>query len=383
MRQGKIKYAFPGSNTAEGFQSFYRENLADLEQVITLKGGPGSGKSTIIKKISMAMIERGYDVELWQCSSDNDSLDGVMVPALKVAVVDGTYPHVLDPIYPGAAGEWINLGEFWDDAYLWTRKKEIIAVNKEVSGYFAAAYEELAKAFTVRKEIEATKTALEDEGKIASLAEQWLGLIFAPEKTAPRHLFASAITPGGVVNMVQNITENCRERYILQGGSLAAKTKVLSRLVEQAALRGHRVTVYHMPLDPNQLEMVVLPDLGVAMLTEELFGKNDTLQERDIPLSLAGIKKPVLDKKDLDATVVSPVSMDASGNSMDMSGKESQKESQYEGFIQNAVDNLKRAKSRHDDLEAFYCQAMDYERIDTARNKIFNRILALAAEKEK
>lgn len=380
MRQGKIKYAFPGSNTAEGFQSFYRENLADLEQVITLKGGPGSGKSTIIKKISMAMIERGYDVELWQCSSDNDSLDGVMVPALKVAVVDGTYPHVLDPIYPGAAGEWINLGEFWDDAYLWTRKKEIIAVNKEVSGYFAAAYGELAKAFVVLKEIEAAKTALEDDEKIANLAEQWTGLIFAPEKTAPRHLFASAITPGGVVNMVQNITENCRERYILQSGSLAAKTKVLSRLVENAVLRGHRVTVYHMPLDPNQLEMVVLPDLGVAMLTEELLGQDASLQERDIPLSLISARKTEPMKEATETEVMSPVLTAATGSSnVGMADKEAQ----YETFVQQAVENLKKAKSRHDDLEAFYCQAMDYERIDTARNKIFNRILALAAEKEK
>lgn len=372
MRQGKIKYAFPGSNTAEGFQSFYRENLADLEQVITLKGGPGSGKSTIIKKISMAMIERGYDVELWQCSSDNDSLDGVMVPALKVAVVDGTYPHVLDPIYPGAAGEWINLGEFWDDAYLWTRKKEIIAVNKEVSGYFAAAYEELAQAFAVLKEIEAVKTGLEDNEKIAHLAEQWTGRIFAPEKTAPRHLFASAITPGGVVNMVQNITENCRERYILQSGSLAAKTKVLSYLVENAAQRGHRVTVYHMPLDPNQLEMVVLPDLGVAMLTEELLGKDAALQERDIPLSLAGAKK--------ESSVSDGVS---ELSSLGEGTEEQSKEGLYAGHVAQAVENLKKAKSRHDDLEAFYCQAMDYERIDIARNKIFNRILALAAEKEK
>ena len=61
----------------------------------------------------------------------------------------------------------------------------------------------------------------------------------------------------------------------------------------------------------------------------------------------------------------------------------SDQEAQYEGFIRQAVENLKKAKSRHDDLEAFYCQAMDYERIDAARNKIFNRILALAAEKEK
>lgn len=378
MRQGKIKYGFPGSNTGKGFQSFYRENLADLDQVITLKGGPGSGKSTIIKKISMAMIERGYDVELWQCSSDNDSLDGVMVPALKVAVVDGTYPHVLDPIYPGAAGEWINLGEFWDDSYLWTRKKEIISVNKEVSGHFADAYKELAGALALLTEIEGIKTGEEDGGKISALANDWVNMIFAPEKSAPRHLFASAITPGGVVNVAQNIVENYREKYILQDGSLTAKTKALQKIADSATARGHRVTIYHMPLNPDLLEMVALPDLGIAMMTEDLLGKDYHLQENDRPLSLAAAKKnPLPVKAESDLLTTPP----AEGDSP-LQENLKEKQAQYEAMVQKAVNCLQQAKSRHDDLEAFYCQAMDYERIDTARNKIFNRILALAAEKE-
>ena len=71
MRQGKAKYVFPGSNTPAGFVSFYREGLNNIERLFILKGGPGTGKSTLMRKIGLAMLERGYDVEFWQCSSDN------------------------------------------------------------------------------------------------------------------------------------------------------------------------------------------------------------------------------------------------------------------------------------------------------------------------
>jgi len=38
------------------------------------------------------MVERGYDVEFMHCSSDNNSLDGVVIPSLKIALLDGTAP---------------------------------------------------------------------------------------------------------------------------------------------------------------------------------------------------------------------------------------------------------------------------------------------------
>ena len=38
------------------------------------------------------MLNRGYDVEFHHCSSDASSIDGVVIPALKIALVDGTTP---------------------------------------------------------------------------------------------------------------------------------------------------------------------------------------------------------------------------------------------------------------------------------------------------
>ena len=46
------------------------------------------------------MLNMGYDVEFMHCSSDNNSLDGVVIPAINVALLDGTAPHVVDPKIP-------------------------------------------------------------------------------------------------------------------------------------------------------------------------------------------------------------------------------------------------------------------------------------------
>ena len=96
MLKGRIKQVFPGGNTSQGFFSYYDYILSQEEatRIIILKGGPGVGKSSFMRKIALEMVNRGYDVEFMHCSSDNGSLDGVVIPAIKVALMDGTAPHV-------------------------------------------------------------------------------------------------------------------------------------------------------------------------------------------------------------------------------------------------------------------------------------------------
>ena len=92
--KGHIKRVFPGANTPQGFYSFYDHIVPlDATRLIIIKGGPGVGKSTFIRKIGEAIVERGYDIEFHHCSSDNASLDGVSIPSVGVAIVDGTAPH--------------------------------------------------------------------------------------------------------------------------------------------------------------------------------------------------------------------------------------------------------------------------------------------------
>jgi len=97
MRQIHIKKVFPGGNTSQGFYSFYNYILGpEGKKMFILKGGPGVGKSTFIKQVAKVMLDKGYDLEFHYCSSDNDALDGVVIPKLKIAVIDGTAPHAAD-----------------------------------------------------------------------------------------------------------------------------------------------------------------------------------------------------------------------------------------------------------------------------------------------
>ena len=57
-----------------------------------------------------------FNEKLW-CSSDPDSLDGVFIPEKHCSVCDGTAPHVVEPVFAGAAEQIVNV------AALWNRKK--------------------------------------------------------------------------------------------------------------------------------------------------------------------------------------------------------------------------------------------------------------------
>ncbi len=94
----RISY-FLGANTPGGFYSLMDKLLdpSKARAIYILKGGPGCGKSTLMKKLGAWAEELGHTPEYIWCSGDPDSLDGVIFPDLGVAVADGTAPHGAAP----------------------------------------------------------------------------------------------------------------------------------------------------------------------------------------------------------------------------------------------------------------------------------------------
>ena len=96
----QVTHFFAGANSGDGFQNLFSE-IVDLEEtydLMVLKGGPGVGKATFMREIGRAMEAAGTPVEYLWCSGDPDSLDGVVLPELHCAVVDGTAPHGTAPL---------------------------------------------------------------------------------------------------------------------------------------------------------------------------------------------------------------------------------------------------------------------------------------------
>lgn len=91
--QSKLYKRFFGTTTPVGAVNFIDDITFDLSERYFIKGRPGTGKSTFLKKLSSALVEKGFDIEQYYCSFDPKSLDMVVSRELSFCVFDSTAPH--------------------------------------------------------------------------------------------------------------------------------------------------------------------------------------------------------------------------------------------------------------------------------------------------
>ena len=90
----KMPCWFLGANSPKGYYSKFDQlfSFSPKEKCFLINGGPGTGKSTMLKKIASVLAEEGIETELIYCSADTDSLDAVMSYDGKIVAADATLP---------------------------------------------------------------------------------------------------------------------------------------------------------------------------------------------------------------------------------------------------------------------------------------------------
>ncbi len=368
MSKGKMIKVFPGGNTAYGFYSFYDHVIEpDATRIFVIKGGPGVGKSTFMRKIGEAMLERGYDIEYHCCSSDSESLDGLVIPAIQVALLDGTAPHIIDPKTPGAVGEIIHLGDYWNEQGLRGNKKEILAKNKELNRLFKHSHAFLAGAKLFLDEVETyyNEGGVFNRGAFDRLVLELIHEIFEgkprlTDNPRARRLFATAITPDGPVSYLDTVVDHLDKRYVIYGDDGTGKTTLVRRLLEATLARGYNATAFHCALNPQNIDHLVIHDLGLAIINN--------------------VEPHVYRPKDGDIIIDTMTCVNPLINEAYLAEKGAAR-GMYRQCMEQAVSFLKRAKNMHDEIEKCYVPYMDFEAINARRGKTLQRIIELASEK--
>ena len=141
---------FAAANSFDGFKSNFPQIFdgRKFDRIYILKGGPGTGKSTLMRKVGHCFEKPDIDITYIYCSSDTKSLDGVIIKKenMHYAIIDGTSPHMTDPLYPGAVEVLVNLGEGFDTQSLSRQKEKIIELNTLKSEAYKSAYKFLSLA---------------------------------------------------------------------------------------------------------------------------------------------------------------------------------------------------------------------------------------------
>lgn len=366
-REPAVKNYFAGGNTAYGFFPLFDNILQDGKKLIILKGGPGTGKSTILKHIRGLMLERGFDVECFYCSSDTFSLDGVALPALKVAVIDGTAPHMIDPVLPGAYDEIVNLGEHWDETVLQSNRSEITAVSEAISYSFSSAYRYLGEAKLALDHLRLLTADVVDYAYADTVTHNLLAGLLGSEsyrgKGRERHLFAGAITPEGFVNFYANLVSGCSGFYFIDGDPGTGKSTLLNKLYQGFRLKGFDLEVYRCALDPHRIDALVVPAKKLAFINATEPHRFALNASHRVDFTETLTLNYYSSKKD----------------SPERSLRRDEYRKNIVSLLEKALACMQDAKTNSALREKYYCKAMDFTAIDKTRDRIVDKIMALEA----
>ena len=352
----KIRF-FLGANSPLGFYSLY-DQLIDPKQaeaIYILKGGPGCGKSTLMRRIGARAEELGEQVEYIHCSADPNSLDGIVLHSAKTAIVDGTAPHIIEPHCPGAVDNYVNLGDCYDKVALRNIRQEITACMEGYSDCYKRAYHCLDAAASIAEDMRSSLMNQVLEEKVAKrshgiLRREVHGTGSGTGRITQR--FLGAVTHQGQLTYHSTAYILCKRVYLLED-SYGFSHLMLTHLLSALTCSGYDVTACPSPVTPDRLEHLIVPELSLAFLST--------------PPGQQCHKRPYR-KIRMDAMVDSEL-IRRNKARLRFSRKISA------ALIDEAVESLAQAKSKHDTLEALYNPHVDFTQVYRIADELSKSIL--------
>lgn len=247
---------FAASNSTIGFKSYYQQVFGGCRRVYVIKGGPGTGKSRFFNDIAQHSREK----VLYFCSSDPDSLDGVILDG-NVALIDGTAPHVWEPGVVGAFEQIVNLGDFWDADALAARREEIESLSAQKAGCYDDAYAYLAALGRAEAGISKRLLSCVNFEKLGRAAQKFLRGIRAEALPRREIGLSSSLGMKGEVSFDTYGKVRCP---IAIDDPLGLSWLLLGEIEGLCERRGISMRLSPDPLFPSRLDAIELPNAGVS-----------------------------------------------------------------------------------------------------------------------
>ena len=162
---------FAAANTKNGFICYFDELFKNYDKLI-IKGGPGTGKSTLMKGFAKRAEDLGYSVKKYYCSSDTSSLDAVEVSEASVVLLDGTSPHAKEPQSVGARDDIVNLCDFLDKSVLKRNRERIEELSLSAKRSYEKVYSLFLSAFGIFSAYRETVLPFVDLERLSSLSKR-------------------------------------------------------------------------------------------------------------------------------------------------------------------------------------------------------------------
>lgn len=358
MRATNEDAYFAASNSAKGFFSYYPQcfDAERIRRVYAVKGGPGTGKSRFLRDVARAGERRGYQAEYVYCSSDPDSLDGVILTRGDdcIALVDATAPHVYEPKRPGVREEIVNLGEFWDSGRLAGRAAEVETLCRAKDAAYRRAYRFLDCAGEMYAERDVLVAPYVRRNRITAYAER---ITQDVERGDGYEVMPALIRSIGIRGCVENDTylAEAKKIYLLEDVRGISRF-LLEDLGEIAVRKRLRIRVSHDPILPDRLDGLFLCESGIAFV-------------RARESECAYPHRTVSMRRFLDVPAMRRIR-----------GTLNYVERMRRAMISGAEDAMREAGEAHFRLEDIYVDSMDFDAKEKFTGEFCKKLFGLQSE---
>lgn len=268
----KVEKYFAAANSYRGFISYFDKLFSSnkYDKIYVLKGGPGTGKSSLMKAVENKVLDKHCNVQEIYCSSDPKSLDAVIITSQdkRIAIIDGTAPHERDAVIPGAIDEIINLADGIDKQWISGKRNDILALNKEKKNAYKAAYSYLSIAGAADKFITETYRSIFDKKRAKNKAEEILSSISCDKNEREDIKLISSFGRLGSYSL--DTLELISKRLISVSGDEIASSLLIEELSNYLRYKEVSFTRLLCPKNPDALDALYIPDSSLSISRKQV-----------------------------------------------------------------------------------------------------------------
>ncbi len=355
MDKYKFNDYFLGASSPEGFFSLFERAYDPYDgwSARIIKGGPGTGKSSLVKKVAKAAAERGEKCERIFCSSDSESLDAVILTDRKFIIMDGTAPHTVNAKYPGICESIVDLGVCWDKTRLIPHRDSILELTDMCSECHKQAQKCLKAASAFRSGYISKTEPLINREKLYRASERLRDNL--PKRGMGRFTeerLLSAVTKDGVTTFENTVHNQCDVCIPIDDRWSRCSALLMKSLKDMLCADGFGVIVCYCSQSPNTIEHLLIPEAGVAYSAANRVHSVDAGRT----IHASRFMKRVLSSEERKALT------------------ENEKNERL--MLEQASQHMRDAKKLHDELEKHYIAAMDFDRVDEISDDLLKELFS-------